>query len=205
MRSSSNGASSSNTFNTSMTYCGSKLMSIAEPWYSNGISTFERPVAGPWASSVNFSGAKWNITAAYGAAMRGEVPGVPANNPAAAEKLLEGIFKNVTVLDKSANDSFKNFTSGNGDVALVYENQLLADKAAGGDDTEVVPPSTVLIQTPTVVVDKNAASINFIRTCLTHRMTPAAQRQGGAMAEAEQLIPCCRSSTRPAPACRESP
>jgi ABC-type sulfate transport system substrate-binding protein len=60
-------------------------------------------------------------------------------------------------MDKSANDSFKNFASGNGDVALVYENQLLTDKAAGGDDTEVVPPSTVLIQTPTVVVDKNAA------------------------------------------------
>jgi len=101
-------------------------------------------------------GAKWNITAAYGAAMRGEVPGVPANNPAAAEKLLEGIFKNVTVLDKSANDSFKNFESGNGDVAITYENQALAGIAAGSKDQFIIPPSTIQIQTPTVVVDKNA-------------------------------------------------
>jgi sulfate transport system substrate-binding protein len=102
-------------------------------------------------------GAKWNITAAYGAAMRGKVPGVPANDPAAAEKLLEGIFKNVTVLDKSANDSFKNYESGNGDVAITYENQALAGIAAGSKDQFIIPPSTIQIQTPTVVVDKNAA------------------------------------------------
>src|SRR5207302_4968999 len=101
-------------------------------------------------------GAKWNIVAAYGAAMRGKVPGYTANNPADAEKLLEGIFKNVTVLDKSANDSFKNFESGNGDVAITYENQALAGIAAGSKDQFVIPPSTVSIQTPTVVVDANA-------------------------------------------------
>src|SRR5436190_65374 len=101
-------------------------------------------------------GAKWNISAAYGAAMRGQVPGTAANDPAAAEKLLEGIFKNVTVLDKSANDSFKNFESGNGDVAITYENQALAGIAAGSKDEFIIPPSTISIQTPTVVVDKNA-------------------------------------------------
>ena len=103
-------------------------------------------------------GAKWNIVAAYGAAMRGKVPGVKANDPAAAEKLLEGIFKNVTVLDKSANDSLKNFDSGNGDVAITYEYAALQAQAAGGADQMVIPPSTVAIQTPTVVVDKNAGS-----------------------------------------------
>src|SRR5207253_6742208 len=101
-------------------------------------------------------GAKWNIVAAYGAAMRGQVPGYKANDPADAERLLEGIFKNVTVLDKSANDSLKNFDSGNGDVAITYDYALEQAKAAGGDDQMVVPPSTVAIQTPTVVVDKNA-------------------------------------------------
>jgi sulfate/thiosulfate transport system substrate-binding protein len=101
-------------------------------------------------------GAKWNITAAYGAAMRGKVPGYAANNPADAQKLLTGIFKNVTVMDKSANDSFKNFESGNGDVAITYENQALAGIAAGSKDQFIIPPSTIAIQTPTVVVDKNA-------------------------------------------------
>jgi sulfate transport system substrate-binding protein len=102
-------------------------------------------------------GAKWNIVGAYGAAMRGQVPGYKANDPADAERLLQGIFKNVTVLDKSANDSFKNFESGNGDVAITYENQALAGIAAGSKDEFIIPPSTVSIQTPTVVVDKNAA------------------------------------------------
>lgn len=119
-------------------------------------------------------GAKWNIVAAYGAAMRGQVPGYAANSPADAERLLTGIFKNVTVMDKSANDSLKNFESGNGDVAITYEYAVLAAQKSGLPDQMVIPPSTVAIQTPTVVVDKNAeahcvkniadAFVRFLRT-----------------------------------------
>src|SRR5439155_6174621 len=92
----------------------------------------------------------------YGAAMRGEVPGYAKGSTADAEKLLAGIFTNVTAEDKSANDSLKNFQSGNGDVAITYEYAVLTSRAAGGSDEMVIPPSTVAIQTPTVVVDKNA-------------------------------------------------
>src|SRR6266704_6051929 len=99
-------------------------------------------------------GAKWNIVAADGATLRGKVPGYAANSQSSAQKLLTGIFTNVTVMDKSANDSLKNFQSGNGDVAISYENQVLTGAAGGKGDVEVLPPSTVLIQTPTVVVDK---------------------------------------------------
>jgi sulfate/thiosulfate transport system substrate-binding protein len=101
-------------------------------------------------------GAKWNIVAAYGAAMRGEVPGYAKGSTADAERLLEGIFKNVTVLDKSANDSLKNFEAGNGDVAITYDYQAATSIASGQDEEIVAPPSTVFIQTPTVVVDQNA-------------------------------------------------
>ena len=101
-------------------------------------------------------GARWNIVAAYGAAMRGHVPGYAADDPAAAEKLLEGIFTNVTVMDKSANDSIKNFESGNGDVAITYEYAVLAAQKAGLPDEAVIPPSTVAIQTPVAVVDTYA-------------------------------------------------
>ncbi len=101
-------------------------------------------------------GAKWNIVAAYGAAMRGKVSGYGVKSQADAQKLLTGIFGNVTVLDKSANDSLKNFQSGNGDVAINYDYAVQAAINAGGDDQMIVPPSTVAIQTPTVVVDKNA-------------------------------------------------
>jgi sulfate/thiosulfate transport system substrate-binding protein len=101
-------------------------------------------------------GARWNIVAAYGAAMRGEVPGYAKGSAEDAQRLLEGIFKNVTVLDKSANDSLKNFESGNGDVGITYDYQVETAKAAGAEEEVVVPPSTVSIRTPAVVVDKNA-------------------------------------------------
>jgi sulfate/thiosulfate transport system substrate-binding protein len=99
-------------------------------------------------------GARWNIVAAYGAALRGKVSGVATD--AANGTLLAGIFKNVTVLDKSARDSIKNFESGNGDVAITYENEVFTAQKAGLDDELVIPPSTVLIENPVAVVDKNA-------------------------------------------------
>ncbi len=102
-------------------------------------------------------GARWNILGAYGAAIRGKVSGYSAD-AGGAQSLLTNIFRNVTVMDKSANDSLKNFESGNGDVAITYENQVVLAQAAGKDDTIVYPSSTILIQNPTVVVDKNAAS-----------------------------------------------
>ncbi len=74
---------------------------------------------------------------------------------AGAQSLLEGIFSNVTVLDKSARDSIKNFESGNGDVAITYENEVLTAQKAGLPDEMVIPPSTVLIENPVALVDAN--------------------------------------------------
>jgi sulfate/thiosulfate-binding protein len=102
-------------------------------------------------------GARWNIVAAYGAAKRGQVPDV-ADDDAGVQALLQGIFSNVTVLDKSARDSIKNFESGNGDVAITYENEVLTAQQAGLPDEMVIPPSTVLIENPVAVVDANAAT-----------------------------------------------
>ena len=102
-------------------------------------------------------GARWNIVAAYGAAARGKVTGVSADD-AGAQQLLTGIFKNVTVLDKSARDSIKNFESGNGDVAITYENEVFTAQKAGLPDQMVIPSSTILIENPVAVVDKNAAA-----------------------------------------------
>lgn len=100
-------------------------------------------------------GARWNIVAAYGAAVRGHA-GNAEDDAAGAGTLLEGIFRNVTVLDKSARDSIKNFESGNGDVAITYENEILIAQKAGLPDEAVIPPSTVLIENPVAVVDRNA-------------------------------------------------
>jgi sulfate/thiosulfate-binding protein len=100
-------------------------------------------------------GARWNIVAAYGAAMRGYA-GVEEDDEAGARELLAAIFENVTVLDKSARDSIKNFESGNGDIAITYENEVLTAKEAGLEDEMVIPPSTVLIENPVAVIDQNA-------------------------------------------------
>jgi len=145
-------------------------------------------------------GAKWNIVAAYGAATRGKVPGTAANDPAAAEKLLEGIFKNVTVMDKSANDSLKNFQSGNGDVAISYENQVLQGAAAGKGDTEVLPPSTVLIQTPATYVDKNAQQhcvLPIAKAFVEFLHTPDAQEIFASVGDFRPIDPTAAAKANP--------
>ena len=100
-------------------------------------------------------GARWNIVGAYGAAMRGYGGGTEGDT-AKAQELLQGIFSNVTVMDKSARDSIKNFEAGNGDVAITYENEILTAQEAGLEDEMVLPPSTVLIENPVAVVDEYA-------------------------------------------------
>lgn len=100
-------------------------------------------------------GARWNLVAAWGAAMRG-FAGNQKGDEAGAAALLSGIAKNVLALDKSARDSIQSFESGNGNVAITYENEVKTAQEAGLPDVAVYPPSTVLIQNPVAVVDKNA-------------------------------------------------
>jgi sulfate transport system substrate-binding protein len=99
-------------------------------------------------------GARWNIVAIYGAAMRGYA-GNTADDSAGAQALLTGVFSNVLALDKTARDSIKNFEAGNGDVAITYENEVFTARDAGLPDEAVYPPSTVLIANPVAIVDEN--------------------------------------------------
>jgi sulfate/thiosulfate transport system substrate-binding protein len=101
-------------------------------------------------------GARWNLVALWGAALRGDVPGVAKGDEAAATSLMQGVTKNVIAYDKSARDSIQNFESGNGDVAITYENEVKTAQAAGQVDEAVYPKGTVLIENPVAVVDKNA-------------------------------------------------
>ena len=101
-------------------------------------------------------GAMWNILALYGAAKRGFVEGVPANDDAAAAEFLTSVFKNVTVMDKGARESITNFEKGVGDVAITYENEVLVGKQGGQDYEMVIPRSTILIENPIAVVDSYA-------------------------------------------------
>jgi sulfate/thiosulfate-binding protein len=100
-------------------------------------------------------GARWNLVAAYGAAMRGYA-GNQEGDEAGATALINGIAKNILTLDKSARDSIQNFESGNGNVAITYENEVKVANEAGLPDEAVYPPSTILIENPAAIVDVNA-------------------------------------------------
>jgi sulfate transport system substrate-binding protein len=101
-------------------------------------------------------GAMWNVAALYGAALRGHVANVPANDPAAAEQFLASVLKNVKVMDKGARESMVTFESGVGDAAITYENEVLVAEQAGKELDYVVPSSTILIENPVAVVDAYA-------------------------------------------------
>lgn len=98
-------------------------------------------------------GAMWNILALYGAALRGYVQGVPADDPAAAQDFLLEVLKNVSVMDQSARESITNFEKGIGDVAITYENEVLVGQMHGIDYDLVIPRSTILIENPVALVD----------------------------------------------------
>lgn len=98
-------------------------------------------------------GAMWNVLALYGAARRGYVEGVPANDEAAAQQFLLAVLKNVVVMDKGARESITNFEKGVGDVAITYENEVLVGQMSGEQHELVLPRSSILIENPVAVVD----------------------------------------------------
>ena len=100
-------------------------------------------------------GARWNLVSLWGSALRGDVPGVAKDDETAATNLMNGVTKNVVSYDSSARSSIQNFESGNGDVAITYENEVKTAEAAGLDDTAVYPTGSVLIENPVAIVDKN--------------------------------------------------
>jgi sulfate/thiosulfate-binding protein len=101
-------------------------------------------------------GARWNLVSLWGSAMRGDVPGIAKNDTAAATKLMDDVVGNVISFDSSARTSIQNFESGNGDVAITYENEVKTADAAGLPDQAVYPKGSILIENPVAVVDKNA-------------------------------------------------
>ena len=87
-------------------------------------------------------GAKWNIMAAYGAQLEA------GKSPQEAEQYIADLFKNVSVLDKSARESLATFSSGKGDVLLGYENEAILAQQKGEDLDYIVPDQTILIENP---------------------------------------------------------
>ncbi|MDX6226541.1 MAG: sulfate/thiosulfate transport system substrate-binding protein, partial [Frankiales bacterium] len=109
-------------------------------------------------------GAKWNISAAYGAQIQ------QGKSPQQAQDYLGKLFKNVSVLDKSAREALSTFTSGKGDVLIAYENEAITAQQKGQDLDFVRPDQTILIENPAAVIEKSKekakaqAFVDFLRT-----------------------------------------
>ena len=94
--------------------------------------------------------AKWNIMAAYGAKSGG------GEDPQAGLAYLrELITKHVEVQDKSGREALQDFTSGNGDVLISYENEAITAQKKGQKVDYVIPDQTILIENPIAVVSKS--------------------------------------------------
>ncbi len=99
-------------------------------------------------------GAQWNINAIYGAALRG-FAGVAKDDKAAAQEFLNSVLRNVSIMDKGARESITTFEKGVGDVAITYENEVLVARQSGQKYDYVIPHSTILIENPVALIDKN--------------------------------------------------
>jgi len=101
-------------------------------------------------------GAQWDINAIYGAGLKKAELATGTKDAAVAKQFLVDVHRNIESMDKSGRASMAAFEYGVGDVIITYENELLARIAKGVEYDIVVPPSTILIENPATVVDRNA-------------------------------------------------
>jgi sulfate/thiosulfate-binding protein len=93
--------------------------------------------------------ARWNIMAVYGTLI---------HEGKSEKEALEGVktlLEKTVVQPGSGRDALAAFTQGEGDVLLSYENEAIKAQDEGEDVEYVIPPSTILIETP-IAVTKGA-------------------------------------------------
>jgi sulfate transport system substrate-binding protein len=115
--------------------------------------------------------AKWNIMAAYGAKSGG------GEDPQAGLAYLrELITRHVVAQDKSGREALQDFTSGNGDVLISYENEAITAQKKGQQVDYVIPDRTILIENPIAVVSKSEHPAQA-KAFLRYALSPAAQQK----------------------------
>lgn len=122
-------------------------------------------------------GAMWNILAIYGAGIRGKVDN--AADAAGAATFLGAILGNVRIMDASARESLLTFERGVGDAIITYENELFEGLRQGKKYEIVVPSSSILIENPIAIVDKNVkahGSDEVAKEFLDYVWSPEIQR-----------------------------
>jgi sulfate/thiosulfate-binding protein len=93
--------------------------------------------------------ARWNIMAVYGTEIN------EGKSPDEALEAVKTVLEKTKAQPGSARDALAAFTQGEGDVLLGYENEAIKAEREGEDVEHVLPPSTILIETP-IAVTKEA-------------------------------------------------
>jgi sulfate transport system substrate-binding protein len=93
--------------------------------------------------------ARWNIMAVYGSEINA------GKSPEEALAAVKTLLEKTVAQPGSARDALSAFTQGQGDVLLGYENEAIKAVNEGEDVEYIVPPSTILIETP-IAVTKDA-------------------------------------------------
>jgi sulfate/thiosulfate-binding protein len=114
-------------------------------------------------------GAKWNIMAAYGGALRS------GKTPSQAVDYLRRLWKHVVAQPTSAREGLQTFLAGRGDVFLAYENEALFAQKKGQNVQFVIPKATILIENP-IAVTSTSKHKTEARAFLKYLRTKPAQR-----------------------------
>ena len=99
-------------------------------------------------------GARWNYLAAWAWARA-----QPGGSDESAREFVRRLYRNVPVLDTGARGAATTFVQrGLGDVLIAWENEaMLAVRAVGADQLEIIAPSvSILAEPPVAVVDEVA-------------------------------------------------
>ncbi|WP_341327190.1 sulfate ABC transporter substrate-binding protein [Methylotuvimicrobium sp. KM2] len=121
-------------------------------------------------------GARYNYLAAWAFAEK------KYGSPEAAKDFVKKLYKNVPVLDSGARGSTTTFVQrGIGDVLLAWENEaFLSIDQLGPDQFEiVVPPISILAETPVTVLDKVAekhGTVDLAKAYLEYLYSPVGQK-----------------------------
>ena len=115
-------------------------------------------------------GARWNVMAAYGGALRA------GKTPARAQAFLVQMWKHVVAQPASAREGLQTFVAGRGDVFLAYENEAIFAQKHNQPVQFVIPKATILIENPIAVTSTSQhkqqaqAFVNFLRTKTAQRI-----------------------------------
>ena len=114
-------------------------------------------------------GARWNIMAAYGGALRA------GKSPKQAIAYLTQLFKkHVVAQPSSAREALQTFLAGRGDVLLSYENEAILAKNKGQSVNWVAPKATILIEN-LIAVTSTTKHATQAKSFVKFLYTPQAQ------------------------------